>query len=222
MNVETIQMDPRIARIHYSDYLKKVRAYREERVKHAAKLEAEAKKARIPKSQQEKEDTELLSAYRALSLGQRIINIHKVIWSAGFDQWKRPNLAIARADWSEVHLKLEGTHGSFQKDSWAAGNAVRYRVPYAPHGPEFYSVYDQRMKLGWDRIKALVPAIPVNLRPAGDLSDYTILWEAEWTKLAPADPILLKQVKDSDKFFTILAQWDLTPLEQQVLEGRFS
>ncbi len=225
MNVETIQMDPRIARIHYSDYLKKVREARELRAEkanaEARELESKARKIRISLSQQEKEDLELLSAYRSLAAGQRIINLHKVLWAGGFKN-QQPNFAIARADWRNVVLELEGATAHFKKEAWIQASAFRYRIPYAPHGPEFYQTYQQRIALGWTRLEAVVPTIPVHLRPAGNLADYAILWEAEWKKVAPKDPLLLKQIKDSDKFFVILAQWDLTPLEQQVLEGRFS
>jgi hypothetical protein len=64
---------------------------------------------------------------------------------------------------------------------------------------------------------ALVPSVPPQLRP-DDLSKYFILWEAEWTAKAPVDPILLSPVNDT--MFAVVAQWDLTPLEQRVLEGR--
>lgn len=225
MNVETIQMDPRIARIHYSDYLKKVREARKLRAEkanaEARELESNARKIRISRPQQEKEDLELLSAYRSLAAGQRIINLHKVLWAGGFKN-QQPNFAIARADWRNVVLELEHGTAHFKKEAWISQSTFRYRIPYAPHGPEFYKNYQQRHALGWTRLEAIVPTIPVHLRPAGNLADYAILWEAEWKKVAPKDPLLLKQIKDSDKFFVILAQWDLTPLEQQVLEGRFS
>ena len=41
---------------------------------------------------------------------------------------------------------------------------------------------------------------------------------AEWQPRAPVDPILLSQVNAT--LFAVVAQWDLTPLEQRVLEGR--
>lgn len=225
MNVETISMDPRIARIHAGDYVKKVREHRDARAKaaniKARELNAEAKGMRITKTQQEKEDLELLSVYRTLARQHRIINLHKVLWAGGFKN-QQPNFAIARADWKNVVFKVEDRAGTFSKEAWGPHNAVRYKIPYAPHGPDFYRSFPQRRDLGWSQLEALVPTIPVHLRPAGDLSDYAILWEAEWKKVAPKDPLLLKQIKDSDKFFVVLAQWDLTPLEQQVLEGRFS
>jgi hypothetical protein len=55
------------------------------------------------------------------------------------------------------------------------------------------------------------------LRP-DDLTHYHILWEAEWTFRAPGDPILLSKINDT--MYAVVAQWDLTPLEQLVLESR--
>lgn len=228
MQVETVSMDPRIARIHYSDYLKKVREGRTERAKkaneEAGKLESKAKKMRVSLSQQEKEDLELLSAYRTLSAGQRIINMHKVLWGPGLDQQGRPLLAIAPAHWQTVFFKLEDRAGRFQNESWMGklNKSNHIDVPYHPHAPAKYLDRELRRGLTFQTISATVPSIPAHLRPSGDLSDYHIMWEAEWRKQAPVDPLLLKKIKDSDKFFVILAQWDLTPLEQQVVEGRFA
>jgi hypothetical protein len=67
-------------------------------------------------------------------------------------------------------------------------------------------------------IKALIPAIPAHLRPADDLANYHILWEAKWEPTAPVDPLLLKRL--TDNIYVILAQWDLTPIEQAILEDR--
>ena len=68
--------------------------------------------------------------------------------------------------------------------------------------------------------RAVVPAIPVHLRPAGDLGEFFILFEAEWDKHAPPDPLLLKHI--GGHMYSVLAQWDLTDVEKAVLEGRFA
>lgn len=66
----------------------------------------------------------------------------------------------------------------------------------------------------------MVPSVPVWLRPEGHLSEYHILWEAEWEVAPPVDPILLKYV--SGPMYAVIAQWDLTPVERAVLEGRIT
>jgi hypothetical protein len=49
-----------------------------------------------------------------------------------------------------------------------------------------------------------------------ELSNYHILWEADWED-APVDPILLKQIDGN--FFAVIAQWDLTNVERMVLRS---
>jgi hypothetical protein len=102
MNVETVQMDPRVARIKWRDYRDKVKQHREARQK---KLEARGKKAgkelgrvRIEKTQIEKEDEELKRLYYQLSKGQTVLHLPKVIGAAGLDKDKLPRLAVCRAD----------------------------------------------------------------------------------------------------------------------------
>ncbi|HEY0006208.1 MAG TPA: hypothetical protein VGB17_15620 [Pyrinomonadaceae bacterium] len=68
-----------------------------------------------------------------------------------------------------------------------------------------------------------VPEVPFHLRPNGDISNYFILWEvAEWRGLylsprAPADPLLLERI--AHPIYVVVAQWDLTELEQKLLEA---
>ena len=72
---------------------------------------------------------------------------------------------------------------------------------------------------------AMVPIVPPKHRPPGSstLASYLILWEADdwtWAKLPapPRDPALLRSI--GGDIYAVLAQWDLTPLEQMVLSGR--
>ncbi|MFI4852645.1 MAG: hypothetical protein ACIAZJ_26335 [Gimesia chilikensis] len=58
------------------------------------------------------------------------------------------------------------------------------------------------------------PVSPPALLPVGNLANYQILWEAEW-ETVPVDPMLLKHLGKS--LYVVLAQWDLTPLEQGIL-----
>lgn len=71
--------------------------------------------------------------------------------------------------------------------------------------------------------KAAVPPIPFHLRPNGDASNYFILWEVEkWKEAylppsAPGDPFLLERI--AHPIYVVVAQWDLTELEQRLLES---
>ena len=65
---------------------------------------------------------------------------------------------------------------------------------------------------------AVTPMIPPELRPAPTaMRDHYILWEAEWQHV-PHDPLLLRRIHGS--LFTVVGQWNLTSIEQQVLAGR--
>ena len=79
--------------------------------------------------------------------------------------------------------------------------------------PEF-----ARPAKGWfDDGLAIVPIVPLHLRPKFNLSNYSILWEADWTAV-PHDPLLLRQLKGD--LWIVLAAWDLTEVERAVLSQR--
>lgn len=225
MNVETIRMDPRIARIHYLDYRKRCRVNREKRAealaKKAVELDKDVTRVRLERSRIEREDEELLKAYRALYRGQQIIDLVKVIGAGGLDSQKLPKLAAIRADHEKCHLLISGGTVLFSPN-WRYGTSDRekgsgaFRV--SKHLPRELSDSGLRNQSSWpNRAEAIVPTVPPQLRP-DDLSKYFILWEAEWTAKAPVDPLLLSKVNET--LWAVVAQWDLTPLEQRVLEGR--
>lgn len=226
MHLETTTMDTRFARIHYLDYVKRVRIARQRRMEEA-KEDINQKRRDFHKhmTQMEKEDTELLKAYRALYRGQQIIHMPSTLMKAGMDQHMMPKLAICKADGLKCHLYFRDwrmmvfSHISspfYNKAVWKSGK-----------GPNVYTVQDEvrnEFRPHWrnannysNEATALVPAIPAHLRP-DDPSKYWILWEAEWSRKAPLDPVLLSRVNET--MFAVVAQWDLTPLEQRVLEGR--
>jgi hypothetical protein len=76
--------------------------------------------------------------------------------------------------------------------------------------------------IGQGEWAAILPLIPPRLRPPHGLDNYHLLWEAVWTRprtrRAPGDPALLKHI--GGDLWAVLAVWDLTPLEQAVLEMR--
>lgn len=232
MNIETHQMDPRIAAIHYKDYRKKVREHRRQRLAAAeAKITEGGKifrRARTERTLIENEDTALMLSYREMARGNRILNIEHVMGEMGIEaNGKRlPILAIAQANWTHVHARISNGFVVFSKDTWPRFNysretfydgaiAIQRRAYPAELTDEEWR---KRNNLPVLAHKALVPAIPAMLRPAGDLSDYHILWEAKWEHSAPPDPLLLKNV--TGHIYTVLAQWDLTPIEKMILEGR--
>lgn len=156
------------------------------------------------------EDRALMNAYRALARRRRVIDLIGSMQAAGVDEHDRPRLAIVRADaaWVECRTQRDGgaefaIPGSYRVN---ARPDTRRRLP-----PGTFPV-----GVGiWGR--ARVPLIPPRYRPAHALRNYFLLWEAEWVSV-PKDPILLRDL--GKNLYAVLAQWDLTPLEQAVLRTR--
>lgn len=235
MLVQTITMDPRVAAIHFKDYRKKVREHRTQRI-NAAKAEiTDGNKKRVQAYKQistiEKEDTILMESYRAMVKGMRIVNVATALRDAGLDAKAGflPKLAIARANWKHCRLIQDGNNIVFSPESyaWWDSRARKYKNGAIGFEPQFFKAEltnsawrrtNNHPQLNAHRVQALVPAIPVHLRPVGDLGEFFVLWEPVWEHKAPEDPLLLRHIIGS--MYSVLAQWDLTPLEQSVLEGR--
>jgi hypothetical protein len=245
MQVDTIQMDSRIARIHYLDYKKKVSEARTKQRTDLQRRVAEAtergsrptyiRNLKRHVSQLEREDEQMLVAYKAMALGARILNLGTVIHKAGVNQESQwlPRLAIARADWSYCYFGVDKDQVAFcqnnmvfaydrrtnRQNGWKTAGNIGLSTRLFP-AETWNEAWRKGKNFTQYPVQALVPSVPLALRPADDLSGYHILWEAQWQLTAPEDPILLKRI--STDFYVVLGQWDLTPLEQSVLEGRFS
>jgi hypothetical protein len=158
--------------------------------------------------------------YKALAEGTPLIHLDKAIQAGGFFPDMLPKLAIAPADRREVRF------------DWHMGTFASYSTQLGGQGPRSERL-ERRVNMGREHGSqspfgiygfTLVPMVPADVRPAtGQLRDWYILWEVEqWTKnrqtpRAPGDPLLLRHIGGS--LYAVLAQWDLTPLEQAILEG---
>ncbi len=221
MNVSIIQMDPRIASIHFRDFQIKCRKHREER---KAKLNEEAKRTgremrriQIAKTRIELEDRQLLLAYQALKKGQRLIHLPTAIRDGGWTKDWLPKLAVARASAKQVTFHT-GSSPYFSGGPYESRVEHNVNMTRSIFPAEVTNSTWRDNNRHPARATALVPTVPPALRPGDDLSKYHILWEAEWKFKAPEDPILLSQVNDD--MYAVIAQWDLTPLEQKILESR--
>lgn len=215
MRVESIQMDPAIAREHYRDYMRSVRVHRRERLARTSLRE----RRKIERS--EREDEELRRAYLALSRGQRVLNLSRVMAAAGLtEDTKLPRLAVCPADAAQCEIRTDGSGIVFRDERRGVYSVQKYRVSIRSFGAEVIDWqwrHDNKLP-SLERVRALVPFIPPRLRPR-DPENYFILWEANWQLRPPdPDPFLLKRIGDIT--FVIVAQWDMTPLEQSILEGR--
>jgi len=174
----------------------------------------EARKAfleyrRAVRERHDLEDAQIMRGYRELARGRQVINLPQTFSAAGRDERGYPCLAIARADtkrcwvdcWSD-RIEFCQT-GGYHRHSFASGRCVRVQAPEGARALPAAS--------------AIVPSIPPPLRPAGALTRFHVLWEADWVQ-APRDPALLRHI--GGDLWAVLAVWDLTELERAVLSGR--
>jgi len=157
------------------------------------------------------EDEAIMRGYRALAKGGRVISLTTTIRAGGVNSMGRPNLAVSRADAKLCWLRVtEAGAVTFSMDQWLRHNATR-RYVLLPEGT---------LPQGkWTRdVRAIVPNVPPRFRPNGSLSNYHVLWEADWSLVAPKDPALLRRI--GGDLWAVLAVWDLTELERLVLMDR--
>jgi hypothetical protein len=170
-------------------------------------------------------DWEIQRTYHLLSKGKVIIKALESIKQAGLDREFLPKLALAPATAEKCHLTRISTgrcimspraflrgrkdeidlrentfvfpRESFPMNTW--GNPAR-RSERSEH-------------------EAQVPIIPVHLRPKRGLQNYHVLWEAEWHRVPPRDPYLLRRIGKAD-LWLVVAHWDLTEVERAALATR--
>lgn len=162
----------------------------------------------VLKQQRRPEDLALQRAFRA-ARKYRLIDVSMAFKETGLNELGQPKLAIAQADWVNVYFQRR-TFRQY-RGSWES----RKRADYI-HIPEDCL----NTSIGVGRVAQImspVPHIPPGLRPKYKLSNYHILFEVEKWQEYPVDPFLLKRVHGW--IFAIIAEWDLTPLEQRILSG---
>ena len=160
-------------------------------------------------------DREIERIYKQISLGRKVIKALASIAAAGVNEKDLPKLAIMRADQAKCFLRISPSGEAIMSND---GNYygrkrsdLRFRLPERTFPGRSYA---QRQDF-----EALVPMIPPEHRPARGLANYHILFEAEWTRTPPIDPILLRRLGKGDVWL-VCAAWDLTEVERAVLAGR--
>lgn len=166
-------------------------------------------------------DKEIQRTYQLISQGRVVIQALESIKTAGLNAQNLPHLAIARAD-----VKMCNFRGGF-----STGGATMWDAKYGTWPPRTMSfdrafrfpngTFDIQKLTGRDTHEAIVPMIPVHLRPKRALENYHILWEAEWSKKIPVDPMLLRRIGKADMWL-VVAAWDLTPIERAAMAGRLN
>jgi hypothetical protein len=191
MNTETIELDRTKARELWRDYKKHAH--------YSAPI-----------------DQEVMRAYQAIAQGKVVIRALASITAAGLGDDGLPKLALARADqpwcwcWGDADGSALLTTHPEASSWWRPDRFARHNARF----PAGSFPFTER-KSG----KALVPQIPLPLRPKRALQNYHVLFEAEWAALPPVDPMLLRRVGKAD-LWVVCAAWDLTPIEQAALAAR--
>lgn len=165
----------------------------------------------------DEEQQTLIAGYRALAKGYRLLTLTACFEHAGLDRNGRPKLAIAPADHRHCVCLVERDRVSFRSD--------RTRVDRMWEDPTISIPYATGRYASTTGYTA-VPLVPARCMPAASnpLSDYWILWEVEhWANLSepaksPVDPYLLWRL--GPDLWAIVAEWELTPLEQAIVSGR--
>lgn len=161
----------------------------------------------------------LMQAYRELAKDRRVIDLAESIKLTGLDEQLRPKLAIAPAEAEFGYFRHHYSRFIFsgRENSHRLNAHLDFVVPNDSLGQLARTPWTQ---IQWSRLRAAVPAIPPRYRPLKGLRGYHVLWEAEWENV-PKDPLLLKRIGVSH-LFAVIAQWDLTPVEQAVLRSRYT
>lgn len=161
------------------------------------------------------EDAAILRGYREIAAGHPIIALRDVIHTGGENSRYLPKLAIARADETRITVRREADgslcFGRNIEPSWRSQRLRGRGLVPLPAGT--LPVHNGP---GWPAVAhAIVPIIPPELRPNASLERYWILFEAEWTRVPPKDPALLRSLGGG--LYAVLSTWDLTELERAVL-----
>lgn len=192
MNLPIIDIPRAVARQHFLDYRRAVRA------------------------RAQCEDELLMRGYRALSQGRQIISVAEAIAQGGVGSDGLPQMAICRADAERCFVRYERS-GVVRFAANSSGVFGRGRVDRSlirVFRPGMLPTYPGQAWIPREG-EARVPLVPAGLRPAHSLGNYFILWEATWNRIAPTDPALLKAIGGG--LYIVLAVWNLTELERAVI-----
>jgi hypothetical protein len=161
-------------------------------------------------------DEEIRRTYQLIAQGRMVIRALESIKQAGFIDVHDalPKLAIIRADATTCHLTMDRDGGAmFSMDVWPSVRHARRNV-ILPRGS--FAPRTERTTA-----RGVVPIVPIHLRPRRGLQNYHILFEAEWQRVVPKDPFLLRRMGKGDMWL-VVAHWDLTEVERAALSTRLS
>jgi hypothetical protein len=162
-------------------------------------------------------DEEIRRTYRLIAAGRMVIQALESVRLAGQGDGGFPKLALSRAD-QKVQRAVVRYDGSavMSPSLWGRRRQAAARATAFDWPARTFPMLTA--KTGWQG-EALVPLVPLPLRPKRGLANYHVLWEAEWSRAIPHDPLLLRRLGAGD-LWLVLAQWDLTEVERAALATR--
>lgn len=164
-------------------------------------------------SQMTDEDLAVLAGLLSLVEGKPVVDVRQCLVAGGLHDDGTPRLALARADWTWCWLRT----------NWGRRGLVEFLPQHWPHPRAHTLAYQWPQAAAHHTgLRAMVPPIPPGHRPRRyRLRRHLILFEADqWERVPrpPGDPALLRPIHGD--LAVVEHVWDLTPLEQAVLEGR--
>ena len=172
-------------------------------------------------------DWEIQRTYDLLRSGKVVIRALESIKQAGLNREFLPKLALTPANAAECHLERYrdgqiAMYPQFPGKRWphkGKHNLAFRENTFIFPVESFPMSWDGKHRTTRSEHKAMVPIIPLHLRPKRGLQNYHVLWEAEWERLPPKDPYLLRRIGKAD-LWLVVAHWDLTEVERAALATR--
>jgi hypothetical protein len=167
-------------------------------------------------------DWEVQRTYDLLRKGKVVIRALESIKQAGLNREFLPKLALAPATAKECNLSRH-KNGSFVMspyERWSRSH--KHNLNFIENTFVFPQECFPMRTWGRETVtdhKAILPTVPVHLRPKRGLENYHVLWEAEWEPLPPHDPFLLRRIGKAD-LWLVVAHWELTSVEMAALSTR--
>ena len=187
----------------------------------ASREQLEQYRAFCAKHPSDIEAQQIMLGLEELAEGTPLLQLRTVFQDVAVDERGRPRIAIARGDRTQVRVNGWGSRGSgffsFETDYGihqgrrARNTTLQVESPLAAHSvPAGY---------------AIVPIVPPQIRRGRELmAKLFILWEVErWADesrdVGPdRDPLLLRRI--TEDLWAVIAQWELSPLEQAIMANR--
>jgi hypothetical protein len=157
-------------------------------------------------------DTEIQRIFELIAKGKVVIRALESIRKAGLNRYGLPKLALVRADAKRCYLDI-------YQNGAARMSAIRWPRANTAASQTFGFETGTFTGCHTGSYEAIVPLIPPDIRPQRGLPNYHILFEAEWSRLIPVDPMLLRRIGKGDSWL-VCGAWELTEVERAVLGDR--